>query len=198
MKEAFPDNRFLSTVCSALPSFLPDTRHRISVPSSRSDPRLPAGFCFPQHSSTNRTCCCSSCYTQNHPEHQSENHPPPVVRAVRPPWGEFFPELSTTSSATTSSNVPQRSSAVPQSIGATSFYLFFFQLNPRHHVPMAKRIHPPENNKLHCSALSFITLLGPQSRSGDKPVKFQVVLSPKRDCGPRRVDRPFSTASGVD
>ena len=93
MKEAFPDNRFLSTVCSALPSFLPDTRHRISVPSSRSDPRLPAGFCFPQHSSTNRTCCCSSCYTQNHPEHQSENHPPPVVRAVRPPWGEIFPEF---------------------------------------------------------------------------------------------------------
>ena len=39
-----------------------------------------------------------------------------------------------------------------------------------------------------------LTLLEPQSRFGDTPLKFQVVcpqLSPKRDCGPKRVN-PFT------
>ena len=33
----------------------------------------------------------------------------------------------------------------------------------------------------------ILTLLGLQSRVGDKPVKFQVVLSPKRDCGSKTI-----------
>ena len=34
-----------------------------------------------------------------------------------------------------------------------------------------------------------LTLLEPQSRFGDKRVKLRVVLSPKRDCGPKRIKR---------
>ena len=34
-----------------------------------------------------------------------------------------------------------------------------------------------------------LTLLGPQSRFGDKPLKFQVLCPPKRDCGSKVVKK---------
>ena len=39
---------------------------------------------------------------------------------------------------------------------------------------------------------SHLTPLKPQSRFGDKPLKFQVVCPQKRDCGPKRVKAKFS------
>ena len=44
-----------------------------------------------------------------------------------------------------------------------------------------------------CNLLFFLgilisTLLVPQSRSGDKSLKFRVILSPRRKCSPKRVE----------
>ena len=50
-----------------------------------------------------------------------------------------------------------------------------------------------DNNARSVRGQPLLTLLELQSRSGDTPVKFQVIcpqLSPKRNCGPKRVKRP--------
>ena len=37
-----------------------------------------------------------------------------------------------------------------------------------------------------------LSLLGLQSRGGDKPLKLLSSLSPERDCRPKKVDSPFT------
>ena len=47
--------------------------------------------------------------------------------------------------------------------------------------------------RTYCSSCRFLSLEEPQSRFGDKPLKFQVIysqMSPKRNCSPKRVFHP--------